>query len=105
LARNGVPDSLITCLDHSFSTMDEAGELKQFCDSMGYASMMVITSNYHLRRTRNTFSNVLENSNVKLNFHGAPDEAFDPDAWWTNEEALITVNNEIMKLLYYFVKY
>lgn len=105
VTKSGVPDSLITCLDQSFSTRDEALELKAYCDSMGYRSLMVITSSYHLRRTGITFRKALEGSSIRLNLHGAPDDSFNPESWWTDEESLITVNNEIMKLIYYFFKY
>jgi hypothetical protein len=34
-----------------------------------------------------------------------PESTFDRASWWKNESGLITLNNEYLKLVYYYFKY
>jgi hypothetical protein len=51
------------------------------------------------------FEDKFKEAGIKVNFHGATSAEYDPTNWWKNEEGLIMTNNELVKLLYYFIKY
>ncbi|MDZ4822134.1 MAG: YdcF family protein [Flavobacteriales bacterium] len=105
LHKHHVPATSVVALTTAHSTRDEAFELLDYCRNEKINSLTIITSNFHLRRTRNTFEGIFKDAGIELRFHGAPAAAFKPDTWWQDEEGLITVNNEFVKLIYYWWKY
>lgn len=102
---NGVPEDRVVALRSSTSTKEEASEIFEYVKSTDIDSLTIVTSKLHLRRTKNVFTEQFEDSGVHLVFHGAPSASFDEKEWWNSEQGLIMVNNEYMKLLYYFFKY
>jgi uncharacterized SAM-binding protein YcdF (DUF218 family) len=105
MIKNGVPDSLSIALCSGTSTKEESDAILVYCEERGLKDITVISSSFHLRRVRWVFEDYFEEKGVTVYFHGAASKDFDPDSWWHSEEGLITVNNEIMKLAYYFFKY
>ncbi|MCC6599918.1 MAG: YdcF family protein [Crocinitomicaceae bacterium] len=105
MVRRGVPDTLITILEHSTSTFEESNEILAYCKKSGYKKITLISSSFHLRRMRWVFSKKFSQNGIKVLFHGASDTSFDKDNWWRNETSLITCNNEYVKLVYYLLHY
>ena len=89
LQRHGVPRNRIVRVDHGASTWDETKELHSYMKQRGLRSAVLVTSNFHTRRVR----------------MAAPSPVTNLDAWWKSEEDLITVNDEYLKLLFYFLNY
>ena len=87
------------------STFDEAGALKQYIDANGVHSVILVTSAFHTRRAKWIFGRELAGLPVSLEMAAAPYPTFDQTNWWHNETGLITVNNEYIKLVFYFFKY
>jgi uncharacterized SAM-binding protein YcdF (DUF218 family) len=65
----------------------------------------LVTSAFHTRRAKWIFDRELAGTPVKLEMVAVPYAGFDQTDWWKNETGLITLNNEYIKLAYYFVKY
>jgi uncharacterized SAM-binding protein YcdF (DUF218 family) len=67
------------------STMEEAafiiGQLRQ----MGIDTVLIITSNYHTRRSRKLFRGLAQGFPHIL-VHGAQTPGFQPDAWWASRQ-------------------
>jgi uncharacterized SAM-binding protein YcdF (DUF218 family) len=105
LLKKGVPGSDVVALTGSTSTKEESEEVFAFAQQENLDTIMIVTSKLHLRRTSKVFTKQFEDSDVHLVFHGAPSTSFDEAEWWKSEQGLIMVNNEYMKLLYYFFKY
>jgi uncharacterized SAM-binding protein YcdF (DUF218 family) len=87
------------------STFDEAMALKQYIEANGVHSIILVTSAFHTRRARWIFDRELSGLPVTLEMAAAPYPTFDQANWWQNETGLITVNNEYIKLAFYFFKY
>jgi uncharacterized SAM-binding protein YcdF (DUF218 family) len=78
----GVPAKSIAKLKHrAENTREEAVEAARLIRSRGWKRVIVVTSNYHARRTRFIFGRILA-TNVSLRVSGARDSEFDPSRWW-----------------------
>lgn len=105
IRRLGVPESASIALTNSTSTLEEAQEIRAYCELEGLGHVGILSSLFHTNRVRNVFEEQFEDSDVELTFFGAPSSRYDESTWWTSEEGMIMVNNEYMKLLYYLVKH
>jgi len=100
------PDRIITQADTT-GTYEEAVQLKSLMRQRGFRSALIVTSELHTRRAAMVFHKVFRGENVRLLFYGVPvdEEKMSLDRWWTREDELITINNEWVKLIFYFFKY
>ncbi len=108
LERMGVPPDKIVILPFSggvTSTFDEAEALHRYIDSVHISRVMLVTSEFHTRRAKWIFERELSGLPVTLEMVAVPYSTFDRASWWKNEAGLITLNNEYIKLVYYFFKY
>ncbi len=108
LERTGVPPDKIVILPFSggvTSTFDEAEALHGYIDSVHISRVMLVTSEFHTRRAKWIFERELSGLPVTLEMVAVPYSTFDRASWWKNESGLITLNNEYIKLVYYYFKY
>lgn len=105
LVQLGVPDSLVRTLKQGTSTFEEAEQILGYAQQVGYTRIGIVTSKFHTRRTRWTFRKRFQGSGIDVFTVGAPPETYNLSRWWEYEESLIFVNNEYVKLLYYFWAY
>ena len=105
LGTKGVDLSEVASLNSATSTFEEAEEIKFYTENNNITSLIIVSSEFHLRRVRMVFKKVFKDSNVKLFFSGAPSSNYTASEWWKSEEGLIMVNNEYVKLMYYVMKY
>ena len=87
------------------STFDEAAALRIYIESHEIKSVILLTSLFHTRRARWVFEKELNGLPVRLEVAGAPHIGFNAGNWWTSEDGLIYVNNETIKLFFYWFKY
>ena len=66
---------------------------------------MVVSDKFHTNRIDYAFRDVFEDAGIQLVLRGSPSNAYSESNWWANEEGLIMVNNEYIKLLYYYIKH
>jgi len=108
LEKLGVPPGKIVVLPVPggvTSTFDEAIALRQYLEANDLHSLILVTSAFHTRRARWVVEKELAGLPVRLSVAAAPYEGFDETNWWKSENGLITLNNEYIKLFYYFWKY
>ncbi len=105
MVRKGISTEQIDTLTSAHSTMEESDEIMQYCKERQLQHITILSSAFHLRRVRWVFEDKFEDAGIKVNFHGATAIEYDQTNWWKNEEGMIMVNNELIKLLYYFIKY
>ena len=108
MEKLGVPASKIVILPFPggvTSTFDEADALRQYIETKGIQRVIVVTSAFHTRRARWILDRQLAGLPVILEMAPAPYPNFDQTTWWQDENGLITVNNEYVKLVYYLFKY
>ena len=82
----GVPAKSIVKLSHrAGNTREEAAEAARLIQARGWKRIIVVTSNYHTRRTRFIYGRVLPSS-ITIRVSGARDSEFDPSRWWETRQ-------------------
>ncbi len=105
MVESGVPLKDISLIRKGTSTKEEAQVILEYCKSKSIPSAIVVSSEFHTRRVKRVFQQKFAESNINIIIQGAPSSAYDINYWWTNENGLIDVNNEYIKLIYYWIKY
>jgi uncharacterized SAM-binding protein YcdF (DUF218 family) len=86
LKERGVPESAIVRLPHrAANTQEEAEVNAHLIHERGWKRILLVTSNYHTRRSRYIFERVLP-PGTTLVVVSAPDTAYNPDRWWESHE-------------------
>jgi len=82
LVEHGVPESAIVPFTHKADdTRDEAAAVSEFVASHGWKRILLVTSNYHTRRSQYIYEHMLPSSDQLLTV-AAPDSDYDPNYWW-----------------------
>jgi uncharacterized SAM-binding protein YcdF (DUF218 family) len=102
---NNVPKENIRLIKESTSTQEEFLEIVKDINAHNYKRIIIVTDKFHTRRVQRIFRKELEKLGCELFVVGVSNHRFDEQFWWDYELGSIYVNNEYMKLLYYFLKY
>jgi uncharacterized SAM-binding protein YcdF (DUF218 family) len=106
LTTVGVPNNRIFVLDgECATTFDEANALATMLASRPEATVAVVTSDYHTRRTRWIFRRVLGERADHLQFISVPTDFFSAEDWWKVEQGLVSYSKEFLKLPFYYLYY
>jgi len=82
LVERGVPkDRVLRFAHQAENTYEEAIALRQLALERKWRSVIVVTSNYHTRRTRYLFTHIFP-AQTAVKVSGAKDGDFDPENWW-----------------------
>ncbi len=88
LKDRGVPESAIVPFSHrAQDTREEAAALAPFLAGHGWKKIILVTSNFHTRRTKFIFERTLAEG-TQLRVVSAPDFEYDPDNWWRSREGV-----------------
>lgn len=99
------PDSSVSILRKGTSTMEEIIAIKDYCRENKLNKIILITSKFHTRRVGSVCKKIFHDEKPELIITGVPSSSYSEEKWWESEEGLIMVNNEYVKLIYYFLKY
>lgn len=84
--RNGCPaDRLISFPNDGTSTVSEAAAIVSELRRRNVGTFLVVTSNYHTRRTGRAYARFADRSTFRV--VAAPDRYFRPEDWWRDREA------------------
>src|SRR5271154_7112181 len=82
LEEHGVPASaIVPFTDKADDTRDEAAAVSEFVASHGWKKILLVTSNYHTRRSQYIYEHTLPAGSQLLTV-AAPDSQYDPNYWW-----------------------
>jgi len=88
LEARGVPDKAIIPFPHdAVDTLIELTDIRGFVQQHGWKRVMIVTSNFHTRRTRYLSRHIFP-ANIKVLVESAPDVNYDPDSWWRTRGGL-----------------
>lgn len=99
----GLPPGVALIAPEAQSTYDEAVNLASLAESEGWQRLLLVTAPYHTRRAARTFRALLPDRTVLV--AAAPDPDFHPERWWDEEESLLAVVQELLKLSFYWRQY
>lgn len=84
--KAGYPEAWFVHAEHrARSTAEEARFLDEKLRAMGVRRIILVTSDYHTRRSGKIFHRLAPDLEVYV--VAAPDSYFNPDRWWHNREA------------------
>lgn len=102
----GVPDAAIKKETDSRSTYENAFYSKKVMLDSGFKSAIVVTTDWHSKRSEFIFDKVFEGTNIKLTYANAPDDRIDSlKDWWKDSEKQQIVLTEWAKFIVYWLKY
>ena len=67
--------------------------------------IIVVSDKFHTNRINYAFRSIFEEGGIEIVLRGAPNRAYEEQNWWANESGLLMVNNEYVKLFYYYIHY
>ena len=95
LVERGAPrEDIIRFPQDADNTREEAMALAALVTEHHWHSVIVVTSNYHTRRSRYIFEHVFPES-VSVRVASARDGDFDADHWWENRKSLKIFTREL----------
>ena len=102
--RLNVPIKNIAVENKSISTYENAIFTKKILIVDGFKSAIIVTSDYHMRRSRFVFNKVFKNTGIKLIFCSVEDVSFNPKWWVINTHSRQVVISEYIKIVGYFIE-
>jgi uncharacterized SAM-binding protein YcdF (DUF218 family) len=87
----------------SFNTESNARYLARFAKARGWERVLLMTSPYHMKRSRLIFDQVLKDEGVSLEIETLSvfQEPFEPSEWKTSLHGIRVTVTEFLKLVYY----
>jgi uncharacterized SAM-binding protein YcdF (DUF218 family) len=99
--KAGYPESYFLHFEHhAHSTQEEVGFAIQEFHKNGYKKILVVTSDYHTRRSGRVFRGAAPD--LQFVVVAAPDKYFSPGNWWHNREGRKTFLVEWEKTVAYW---
>lgn len=104
----GVPKEKILIDDKASTTHENAEFTKEIIEENNFKSIIVVTSEYHSRRSKLAMEKVLKNTSidgqqVKVMIAHATEEKF-TTKWWTSGNSILILISEYLKLMGYWRK-
>ena len=97
----GVPENAIVRVEPRVQdTFDELTRVRELAEQKGWKSLIILTSNYHTRRTR-LVARYLLNPEIDFTVVGSPHGGLNRDAWWESRDNVRTFLIEFEKLVAY----
>jgi uncharacterized SAM-binding protein YcdF (DUF218 family) len=96
--QHGYPRNLFVPLRlNARSTIDEASAMGPIFHRLGAKRIILVTSNFHSRRTAQVFRLYLPEFDFRV--EGSVDDAFDPHAWWKKPQDRRLLFSEYQKMI------
>jgi len=108
LAATGVDRKQIEFIPSPVTnTHDEAVQIRDYAQSRGWHSIIVVTSGYQSRRALWTLQRVLQGTPVEVGIDPAPtgQQSPAPAVWWCSSFGWKSVAGEYAKIIYYRLRY
>jgi uncharacterized SAM-binding protein YcdF (DUF218 family) len=102
LEARGVPRQAVIPFAHEApDTLEELKGIRGLAQQHGWSRLMIVTSNYHTRRTRYLCDHVFPQG-MHVLVEAAPDHDYDPDSWWRTRIGLKTFFHEFVGMFVAF---
>ena len=106
LLKLGVPESAIETFGRANkSTNDEAAALREWIERHGASSIIIPTEVFAARRVRWMFDRELAGQGVRILVSSYEPGQYSRAEWWKTAAGLIAFQNEVVKYVYYRLRY
>lgn len=106
LVKLGVPaEAIVTVGQEVSSTREEAQAVREWAVDARAKAILVPTELFTARRTGWIFKRELDPKGIRVIVHAYPPADYTLADWWRSRYGLIDFNNEVLKYLYYRVRY
>jgi len=95
----GVPPDSIILENLATSTMENALFTKELMIKHQFQSVIVVSSNYHMRRVKSNYGKVLENTEIRLTYCASDDNHYNPKTCWSTSINRTITYTEYIKLV------
>ena len=85
------------------STFDEAADALAMAQKEGWKRIILVTDEFHTRRSLLAFKKVFEGSDIEVQVAGAPNELFSADNWWKSDRGIVAYFGETIKYPVYLL--
>jgi uncharacterized SAM-binding protein YcdF (DUF218 family) len=100
-----VDSTFVEALNLGTSTMEESDFILEYCLKNQLNKIILVSDKFHTHRIKNVFNDKFEDAEIRVIYSGAPSSRYKESEWWQEEAGLIMVNNEYIKLGYYWWRY
>ncbi|MTV48360.1 YdcF family protein [Heliobacillus mobilis] len=100
----GVPKEAIVLENKSSSTYQNAVHSKEIMEKYKFKSAIVVSSNYHMRRTRVVFEQVFQGTGNVFAYVPSADQDYNPARWWEKNRSIMVTITEYIKLIGYVLR-
>lgn len=106
LLKKGVPaEAIVVPSGMVTNSYDESLVLRHWAKANHITKVIVTTDMFHTRRVRWLYGKELAGTGIQVEMDPAPALDYSTDNWWRNEQGVIAFQNEVIKYLFYRVKY
>ena len=106
LQQLGVPDNAIETFGiANKNTADEAIALRDWAGRNGASVLVIPTEIFSARRVRWTFQQIFSGTAARVEVPSFEPQGYSRAEWWKTEDGMIAFQNEVLKYIYYRVKY
>lgn len=103
LVRRGVPVEAVIATNEGDSTLTDAFGVRRLAEARGWQSIVLVTDDWHSRRTQIAFERAVGGAGFSLYSSPAHGPRFEPTAWWLDETSALVVVTEYIKLAAFLV--
>lgn len=103
--KEGVEPKDIILEEHAISTYENALYSRNIVLANNFKSAIIVSSPYHMRRTKLVFGRVFKNTGVKLLYSSTKNSDFNVDGQCKSKVDRAVVIREYLKLIYYWFRY
>ena len=100
--KTAVDTSRIILDIESRRTIDNAFNVKKIVEEKGFKSLILVTSNYHMKRASTILRKTI-NGEVKLYRNPVRGPNFKDEEWWGNLKSLKLVTSEFFKYIWFHI--
>lgn len=85
------------------STFDEAEDALDMARKEGWKRIIIVTDEFHTRRSLLAFNKVFDKSGIEVQVAGATNEIFAVDDWWKSDRGILAYFSESVKFPIYLL--
>ncbi|WP_174734421.1 YdcF family protein [Mesobacillus harenae] len=97
----GIPRSRILEEEKATSTYTNAIYAKELIEQNNYRSAIIVSSDFHMRRTKLIFTRIFKDSDFQLLYVSSDTPWFNKDQWWGDKHSRRIVINEWIRIVGY----